>query len=202
MSSRCEIRLAGSGGQGVILATVILAEAAFMAKKAVVQSQSYGPEARGGMCKGEVIVDEKPIRYTKVEHASFLLALTQESLDKYASDVSDNAIIMIDSALKAPDNVKNHAIISVPILQTAAEAVGRIATANIVAVAAINSVLKIAPDDILEQAVLMHIPKGTEKLNMIALAEGKKLVTLKKKAQGQGVFVSVYFGPKRRHGFE
>jgi len=174
--SRREIRLAGSGGQGVVLATVILAEAAFMAKKAVAQSQSYGPEARGGMCKAEVVVDDTVIHYTKVEHATFLLALTQESLDKYILDVAPDAVIMIDSSLKAPEAAGNHKVISVPILKTATEVVGRAMTANIVAVAAINSVLHIAPDDVLEQAVLAHIPRGTEKLNMLALAEGRKLV--------------------------
>lgn len=176
MSSRRELRLAGSGGQGVVLASVILAEAAFLAKKAVAQSQSYGPEARGGMCKAEVVVDDHIIHYTKVEHANFLLALTQESLDKYILDVADDAVIMIDSSLTVPKAAEGHKVISVPILKTATEVVGRAMTANIVAVAAINSALGIAPDDMLEQAVLAHIPKGTEELNMKALSEGKKLV--------------------------
>lgn len=178
MSNRCEIRLAGSGGQGVVLATVILAEAAYMAGKAVAQSQSYGPEARGGMCKAEVVVDDHRIHYTKVEHASFLLALTQQSLDKYLPDVAPDAVIMIDSSLEmpAPEKLAGHKVVQIPILSTATDVVGRAMTANIVAVAAINEVLGIAPEDILEKAVLMHIPKGTEKLNMLALSEGRKLI--------------------------
>ena len=68
---KAELRLTGSGGQGVILATIILAEAGFFDKKKVVQSQSYGPEARGGMCKAEVVIDEKPITYTKVAVPNF-----------------------------------------------------------------------------------------------------------------------------------
>lgn len=176
MSSRRELRLAGSGGQGVVLATVILAEAAYLAKKAVAQSQSYGPEARGGMCKAEVVVDDNAIHYTKVEHATFLLALTQESLDKYILDVAPDAVIMVDSSLTIPEAAKGHQVYSVPILKTASEVVGRAMTANIVAVAAINSVLHIATDEALEQAVLAHVPKGTEALNMKALEEGKKLI--------------------------
>ena len=79
--SKLEIRLAGSGGQGIILATIILAEAAVIAGKNTAQSQSYGPEARGGMCKAEVIISDEPIGFTKVTSPDFLLALTQSSLD-------------------------------------------------------------------------------------------------------------------------
>ncbi|MBE6994510.1 MAG: 2-oxoacid:ferredoxin oxidoreductase subunit gamma [Ruminococcaceae bacterium] len=175
--SRQELRLTGSGGQGVVLATVILAEAGYLAKKAVAQSQSYGPEARGGMCKAEVVISDDVIHYTKVEHATFLLALTQEALNKYLPDITPDAVVMIDSSLDLPETgLEGHQVYQVPILQTAIEKVGRAQTGNIVAVAAINAVLHLAPDDILEEAVKMHIPKGTEELNMKALAEGKKLI--------------------------
>lgn len=69
--SKLEIRLAGSGGQGIILATIILAEAAVIAGKNTAQSQSYGPEARGGMCKAEVIISDEPIGFTKVTSPDF-----------------------------------------------------------------------------------------------------------------------------------
>ena len=80
MSRRLDLRLSGSGGQGVILATIILAEAALLAGKKAVQSQAYGPEARGGMCKAETIVSDSPIWFTKVQTPNFLLALTQQAL--------------------------------------------------------------------------------------------------------------------------
>ncbi|MBQ1959253.1 MAG: 2-oxoacid:acceptor oxidoreductase family protein [Firmicutes bacterium] len=73
---KAELRFTGSGGQGVILATIILAEAAYEDKLQTVQSQSYGPEARGGLCKAECIIDEKPITYTKVGLPTLLLSLT------------------------------------------------------------------------------------------------------------------------------
>ena len=76
-----ELRLAGSGGQGVILATVILAEAAVLAGKHTAQSQAYGHEARGGSCKAEVLISDAPIGFTKVRRPTFLMALTQASLD-------------------------------------------------------------------------------------------------------------------------
>ena len=92
---KAELRLTGSGGQGVILATIILAEAGFFDKKKVVQSQSYGPEARGGMCKAEVVIDDKPITYTKVAVPNFLLSLTQASFNQYHETVTEFRFLRI-----------------------------------------------------------------------------------------------------------
>ena len=116
-----ELRLAGSGGQGVILATVILAEAAVLAGRYTAQSQAYGPEARGGSCKAEVLISDEPIAFTKVQRPTLLMALTQSSLDRYAKDLPENCRILIDSSLAVPENVDPEKVISLPILQTAKE---------------------------------------------------------------------------------
>lgn len=173
--SKMEIRLAGSGGQGVILATIILAEAAIIAGKNTAQSQSYGPEARGGMCKAEVIVSDEQIGFTKVTHPTFLLALTQASLDKYVSGADKDCIVMVDSSLEVPKDIKVKKLYSLPILDTAKNEVGKAFTANIVAVAAINEALKLVNSKDLEEAVFRHIPKGTEEINRKALYAGEKL---------------------------
>ena len=174
--SKMELRLAGSGGQGVILATIILAEAALSGGKNAVQSQSYGPEARGGMCKAEVIVDEEKIWFTKVQNPTFLLALTQEALNKYSQGLDKDCLIMADSSLELPECTKGNRVVSVPILQTAREVVGKAFTANIVAVAAINAALKLVPFETLKECVMKRIPKGTEAINIKALEEGAKLI--------------------------
>ena len=96
---KAELRFTGSGGQGVIMATIILAEAAYADKLQAVQSQSYGPEARGGLCKAECIIDEKPIAYTKVVLPNLLLSLTQASLDKYVGSLQDNSVVVVDSSI-------------------------------------------------------------------------------------------------------
>ena len=173
--TRYEMRFAGSGGQGVILCSIILAEAAFLAGKRVAQSQSYGPEARGGLCRAELVVDENEITYPKVTQPDFLLTLTQASLDKFGANTSEDALIMIDKSLLEPDDLGSYNVVSLPILHTAARVVGKPMTANIVAVGAINELLAIAPEDTLREAVKMHIPKGTEEINMQALTEGMKL---------------------------
>lgn len=173
--SKMELRLTGSGGQGVILATIILAEAALSGGKNAVQSQSYGPEARGGMCKAEVIISDEKIWFTKVQNPTFLLALTQEALDKFSKGVDKDCLVMADSSLSVPENLKDNRVLCVPILKTAREVVGKSFTANIIAVAAINAALDLVPFEVLKECVLDRIPKGTEEINIKALEEGAKL---------------------------
>ncbi len=170
--NRHEIRLAGSGGQGVNLATIILAEAAVLAGKYTAQSEIYGPEARGGACKAETLISDQPIGYTKVQTPTLLLAFTQKALDQYTRGIPEQCLVLMDSSLAAPSNIKESQIISLPILATAKNTIGRIQTANIVALGFINSYLGIVDQATMEQAVLMHIPKGTEQINMKALETG------------------------------
>ena len=99
MKAKYEMLFTGAGGQGVILCSIILAEAAFLTGKNVAQSQSYGPEARGGLCRAELVIDEAKIVYPKVTHADFLLALTQASLDK-ADCGSDHELLIAKFRLK------------------------------------------------------------------------------------------------------
>ena len=177
MSNRYEMRFAGSGGQGVILASVILAEAAVISGINAVQSQAYGPEARGGVSKAETILSKDYIWYSKVTRPSFLLALTQASLDKYSKELAEQAVVMIDDSLMVPDWLDPSSVIAVPILKTAREKVGKAFTANIVAVGAINEALSLFDHDSLLEGIRRHIPAGTEELNRKALEEGKKLIS-------------------------
>ena len=177
MTTRMEIRLAGSGGQGVILASIILAEAALSAGLNVAQTQSYGAEARGGMCKAEVVATDGRIGFFKVHKPTFLLALTQQSLEQYTKELPESCIVMTDDSLEVPARLEGRQVIRLPILRTASETVGRALTANIVAVGAINKVLALASDETLREAVKKHIPAGTEKLNLSALEHGEGLAS-------------------------
>lgn len=174
---KAELRFTGSGGQGVILATIILAEAAYEDKLQTVQSQSYGPEARGGLCKAECIIDEKPITYTKVGLPTLLLSLTQASLDKYVKELQDDAVIVVDSAITVAEEIKaKHTVISIPIIESAVEVIKNPMAANIISLGAVNEACKLVSQKSLEEAVLNHIPKGTEELNLKALHLGAELV--------------------------
>ena len=101
MSKRYEMRFAGSGGQGVILASVIMAEAAVIAGLNTVQSQAYGPEARGGVSKAETVVSREKIWYSKVTLPNFLLALTQASTAKEKVGKAFTANIVAVGAINA-----------------------------------------------------------------------------------------------------
>lgn len=171
-----EFRLSGSGGQGLILAGIILAEAALQDNKNVVQSQSYGPEARGGASKAEVIISDGVINYPKVGECDVLLALTQKAYDKYINLLKQGGILIIDD--NVVDSLKRDDIevYSVPIIKTATEKLGKPMVANMVALGVIYAITNVINRESLEKAVLSRVPQGTEELNKRALDEGINLI--------------------------
>ncbi len=96
-NSRYEIRIAGSGGQGIILAGIILAEAAILDGKYVTQSQNYGPETRGGTSVSEVILSDTEVDYPKAMELDLLVALTQEACDQNLPDMKREGLVVVDS---------------------------------------------------------------------------------------------------------
>lgn len=173
---RHEIRLSGAGGQGLILAGVILAEAAAIYDgKNATQSQSYGPEARGGASKSDVIISDEDIDFPKATSIDLLMALTQEACDKYISDLKNGATLIVDSTRVVSIPEGNFKIFSLPMIDTAREKVGKSIVANIVALGAIVEISAIVSKDAIENAVLARVPRGTEELNRSALAAGMEI---------------------------
>ncbi len=173
MSFRYDIRLSGEGGQGLVLAGRILAEAAAIYdNKNATQSQSYGPEARGGASRSEVIISDEDIDYPKATRLDLLLALTQESCNKYSKDLKDSGILLVDSVTvtKVPEG--NYRIFQVPISDIARTRLGKVVVANIVALGIIAHLAQIVSVDAVESAVLARVPKGTEELNLKAFRTG------------------------------
>ena len=171
--NRWEFRLSGTGGQGLITAGIILAEAAVIEGKEVVQSQSYGPEARGGASKAEVIIDSKKIHYPKVTIPDVLLAMSPEAAQKYGAEIKDGGLIIIDSSLVENfTNEKAKKIIQIPITKLAKEEIGKTFVANIIAISALVGITKVVSFESLKEAVLNRIPKGTEEINTKALEIG------------------------------
>ena len=170
MSSRYEIRLAGSGGQGLILAGIILAEAAGVYDgKFVCQTQSYGPEARGGASKAEVVISDAPIDYPKAIQPDVLLALNQKSLEAFSSDLKPGGLLLVDADLVKETPV--HGVLALPFTRIARD-LGRAMAANIVALGALAQLTGAVSLDSLTAAVLARVPQGTEDLNRRALAAG------------------------------
>lgn len=175
MKKQLELRLSGSGGQGLITAGIILAEAALKDQKNAIQTQSYGPEARGGASKAEVIISEEAIDFPKVTLPNMTLALTQIAADKYISDITEDGTIIVDESIRLPEGLKAKHIYKVPIIKTAINEVGKEIVANIVALGLIVGLTGIVSEVSLEAAILSRIPKGTEDLNKLALQKGYEL---------------------------
>jgi len=172
---RYEVRLSGSGGQGLILAGKILAEAAAIYDGLnAVQTQSYGPEARGGSSKAEVVINDGEIDYPKAMNLDLLLSLTQESCEKYSDDIKDGAILIIDSDLVQEPPKGNFRIYAAPITDIAAKKIGKLVVTNIVALGILTRISGIVTEDSMRKAILARVPKGTEEVNMRAFDEGWK----------------------------
>jgi len=170
MGEPIEIRLAGTGGQGMILAGILLADAAVRDGKQVVQTQSYGPEARGGASRAEVVISEAEIYHPKVLRADVLLCMSQEACDRYAGKTSENNLLILDTnhVVRAP---KIEAV-RIPITELAVEATGKLITANVVALGLLVGLTGVVSRQALEEAVCARAPKGTAEINMKALDAG------------------------------
>jgi 2-oxoglutarate ferredoxin oxidoreductase subunit gamma len=171
MEDRYEIRLSGSGGQGIIMAAIVLAEAlAVYDGKHVCQTQSYGPEARGGTSKAEVVISNQVIDYPRAIEPDLLLAMNQASCDTYFGDLKPDGLLVVDATLV--DQVPTSRAVAIPFTQIARKDVGKELAANMVALGAVGYLTKVASLKSLEAAVKAKVPKGTEKMNCKALRAG------------------------------
>ncbi len=170
---RTEVVFTGFGGQGIVLSGVILARAALYDKKGVVQTQSYGPEARGGACRAEVIISDDVVYYPFVEEADILVAMSQEALDKYINSIRKGGQLIVDSTtitqIPQKAGVKLNKVAATDI---ASEKLGKIIVANIVMLGALANLTGIVSREAMEKAVKESIPRGTEEINLKALEAG------------------------------
>ena len=170
LADRTEVRLAGEGGQGMILAGIILAEAASIyGGRNAVQTQSYGPEARGGASKSEVIISPDEIDHPEVLQADILVALSQEAYRKFHKDVKPEGLLIVDADKV---EVAGEQTIQIPITRMAIETTGRQITANTVALGVLVGLTGIVSREDIEKAVTARAPHGTEEMNRKALEAG------------------------------
>ncbi len=180
---RTEIRIGGFGGQGVILAGIILGKAAsIFDKNEAVQTQSYGPEARGGASKCEVVVSDAVIDYPKVQRPDILVAMSNEALIKYIVDLKDGATLIVDPGTTDIEDVRefidehNIKVFNAPATKTANDEIGLKIVANIVMVGAITKITGIISKDAAIESIKSSVPKGTEEKNIKAFEAGYNLV--------------------------
>ncbi len=170
-TDRFEIRLSGSGGQGMIFGSVVLCEAIGQSgDKSVVQSQSYGPEARGGASKADVVISDDEIYYPKAMKLDLLLAMTQESLDKYYGDLKDHGTLIVDTSLITELPTEDY--YGLEFTRLARNEVGSIVVATVMALGAICALTGLFSKEALTEAVLARAPRGTEDRNKKAIDIG------------------------------
>ncbi|HTP01576.1 MAG TPA: 2-oxoacid:acceptor oxidoreductase family protein [Anaerolineales bacterium] len=181
MDNRFEVRLAGEGGQGMILAGIILAEAAAIHEcKHVTQTQSYGPESRGGASRSEVVISDAEINHPEVLSPDVVLTLSQEAYNKFGKALQPDCLLIVDEdAVRTAPDFQG---VRVPIARLAQETTGRSITANTVALGVLVGLTRVVSRDAIEKAVVARAPKGTEEMNRKALQAGFAAAELVKAA--------------------
>jgi 2-oxoglutarate ferredoxin oxidoreductase subunit gamma len=171
-----EIRFSGSGGQGILLAAAIVAEGATALGKNVVQTQSYGPAARGGASKAEVIVSDEEIDYPEVDTPDINLCLSQPAYDKYARDTRAGGLLLYDSGLVEVDGgLEGHNLVGIPFTRASSENLEKTVVANIVALGALVEISGVIPAEAAERAVVSRVPERFRELNVEAFRLGRRL---------------------------
>ena len=181
------MRFVAFGGQGIVLAGVILGEAAIADGKNAVQTQSYGPESRGGAAKSEVIISNDEIDYPMVVQADCLVALSQPGYDKYVAEIKPGGTIIVDQDLvDAGQPPEGCAFYSLPFAKTADKLGDRIVT-NIVVLGSVCSITDAVSRENLAGAVKSNVPDKFAELNLEAFSKGYKIgeEALKEKAAGK-----------------
>ena len=172
MVNRHDIRLCGYGGQGIILAGYIVGQAAsiFDGKNATFV-QDYGPEARGGACRADVIVSDAPVLYPYIDTPSILVAMSQQAYDKYCPENPQDTLVIIDEDLVKPRETRGKRLLAVP-PRLIAEELGRVAVANVVMLGFLTAATNIVSAEAMKKSILTSVPKNTEELNLKAFERG------------------------------
>lgn len=171
-TNRKEIRIAGFGGQGVVLSGQIVGKAAAIYDGGfATMTQSYGPEARGGSCTAEVVISREIIGYPYVISPQVVVILAQEAYSNYGRNVPTETLVIIDPDLVSPDPSQNPMLLSIPATRMARE-MGRVVVANIIILGFVAAVSDLIPAEALRKAVLASVPEGTGDFNLKAFELG------------------------------
>lgn len=179
---RKEVRIAGFGGQGVILAGIIIGKAASLFDGIyAVQTQSYGPEARGGASRTEIVISDTEIDYPKVQSPDILVAMSHEALIKYRGDLKPNGVLIIDPDMVDESEIvdfvkeRNINLFRAQATNTARKVIGLQIVANIVMMGAIVKATSVVSYDSAVESIKQSVPKGTENKNLAAFEAGYNL---------------------------
>lgn len=171
--SRTEVRLSGTGGQGIVLAGQILGQAVSLYEKGkfATFTQSYGPEARGGSCCAEVVISDGSVGYPYVISPQMLVIMSQEAYNKYATNLGPETLVIVDPDLVKPNASQNLKILSIPATNLARE-MGRVVVANIIMLGFLAAVSNVVSSEALKKSILATVPEGTGEFNIKAFTLG------------------------------
>jgi 2-oxoglutarate ferredoxin oxidoreductase subunit gamma len=166
-----QLRFSGTGGQGIMMIGDLMAYYyGLIEDKQIVLLKSYGPEARGGACRSELIVDENEC-YPAITRVDFLLAMSQQAYDLYTEDADEKTLILIDEELVRKTDDHFPMTHRLPLTEIAKQKTGRIVCANIVALGAMTRLLNIDHDAMLK-VLKEKLPQKILDINLIAYEEG------------------------------
>lgn len=179
-----ELRLSGSGGQGLITAGILLAKAAVLDGINASQTQSYGPESRGGASRADVIISDSAIYYPEATHFDILLAMTQEACDKYLDNLKNGGILIADTSFIKNIPLVNATVYEVQFTEKTREALASVLSTNIVALAFLVRKTKIVSEKSLKKVVGDFKPRFAE-MNMKAIKLGFSLADKYENSNGK-----------------
>jgi 2-oxoglutarate ferredoxin oxidoreductase subunit gamma len=172
MADKHEIRLCGFGGQGIILAGYLIGQAAAVYEGVnAVFTQDYGPEARGGACRADVIISEEPVHYPYIDTPSVLVVMSQAAYEKYFPGISKDTLVIIDEDLVTPLNTGDHRVLGIPASRLAEE-LGRATVTNVVMLGFLTAATNMLSADAMKKSILASVPEGTGDLNLNAFEKG------------------------------
>lgn len=172
------IRLAGFGGQGIVMSSYILGHSAALDGKKAIQNQSYGSESRGGECRGDVIISDQEIYELEPSKFDILVAIAQPAYDKFIPFLKPGGILIVDKDLvitdeaNEPEGIKKHAISATDI---AFSKFNLKIIANMIIIGYLNRLTNLISSEVLEQVISENVPAGTQEVNLNAMNEGIKL---------------------------
>lgn len=168
-----EIRIAGFGGQGVILSAIVIGKAASIHQGGyATMTQSFGPEARGGACSAQVILSDQPILYPYVTRPDILVVMSQEAYTRFSPELKDNGLLIIERDLvRVSELQEGTRLFSVPATRLAEE-LGKRMVLNSVMVGFFGAVAGLLDPESLRKAIADSVPAGFRELNLRAFDRG------------------------------
>ncbi|MCP4401232.1 MAG: 2-oxoacid:ferredoxin oxidoreductase subunit gamma [bacterium] len=174
---KCRLVFTGAGGQGVITAAIVLAEAAVLHENLnATQAQSYGPEARGGATRSDVIIDASAIRYPKVSRANVLVCLTQKAYTKFYSLISPGGLLLTETRFVQKASKVDARQFELPMYETVMEQIGKPIVFNICMLGAVIGLTQLVRPESIMKVLETRVPQEYLEMNRKALELGMGLV--------------------------